>query len=334
MSEHSEHVAVMHKEHYEVLVGCQRKGLPFVWQYLFKKGSLKFRFLPGASEDLYDLHISSDLTGFDEGLSEYADLTRNAAGEFSGTFPLTVEDFISDQSPIMRARALLLNVPDKEKKKGQFLYWVGQSSAQSLPEAVKLISTESSKNQVRQMEVVGAIPVVCIGSSGYPLETEDSMFIYSNQDALVFNHREGGESFEVGFKDIDSLEFEGGEYQRGGGFSGGGFGLAGFAIGAVSSMALNKLTTKTGVETLIKVLTVKGEINLFTNYGTPQELEIKLADVRTGIRNANRLRPSVSVGQPEGDNLTTQLAKLAELHRSGVLSDEEFQGAKSKLLSL
>jgi hypothetical protein len=334
MSENSEYIAELHKEHYELLVDCQRKGLSFVWQYLFKKGSLKFRFLPGASEDFYDLLISSDLTGFDEGLSEYADLTRNAAGEFAGTFPLTVGDFISDQSPIMRARGLLLKVPDKEKKKGQFLYWVGQSSAQSLLEATKLVSIEISKNQARQMEVFGAIPAVCIGSAGYPLETEDSVFIYSNQDALVFNHREGGESFEVGFKDIDSLEFEGGEYERGGGFSGGGFGLAGFAIGAVSSMALNKLTTKTGIETLIKVLTVKGEINLFTNYGTPQELEIKLVDVRTGIRNANRLRPGISVGQSEGDNLTTQLAKLAELHRSGVLSDEEFQGAKSKLLNL
>ena len=324
----------MFKNHYAVLVECQKKGISFVWQFLFKNASVKYRFLPGASEDSYDVYISSDLTGFNEGLAKHADLTSNASGEFVGSFPLTVDDFISDLSPIVVAYRLMIEAPDKEKKKGQFLYWVGESSAQTLPDATSMIAIESSKIQARKMAEIGAIPVVCVGVTGYPLKTEALIHIYSNENALVFNQLEGGESFEVKFLDIDSLEFEGGEYQRGGGFSGGGFGLAGFAIGAASSMALNKLTTKTRVETLIQILTVDGEINLFTSYGTPQELEIALADARTGIRNAKRSKPDISVGETAGDNLATQLTKLAELHSSGVLTDAEFQIAKSKLLNL
>lgn len=35
---------------------------------------------------------------------------------------------------------------------------------------------------------------------------------------------------------------------------------------------------------------------------------------------------------PAGDDLTAQLEKLASLHTSGVLSDEEFAAAKAKLI--
>lgn len=35
---------------------------------------------------------------------------------------------------------------------------------------------------------------------------------------------------------------------------------------------------------------------------------------------------------PAGDDLTAQLEKLAGLHNSGVLSDEEFAAAKAKLI--
>ena len=35
---------------------------------------------------------------------------------------------------------------------------------------------------------------------------------------------------------------------------------------------------------------------------------------------------------PAGDDLTAQLEKLASLHPSGVLSDEEFAAAKAKLI--
>jgi hypothetical protein len=39
------------------------------------------------------------------------------------------------------------------------------------------------------------------------------------------------------------------------------------------------------------------------------------------------------VGQPAQDDLTAKLQQLAELHTSGVLTDEEFSAAKQKLLA-
>jgi hypothetical protein len=36
---------------------------------------------------------------------------------------------------------------------------------------------------------------------------------------------------------------------------------------------------------------------------------------------------------PAGDDLTSQLEQLSQLHNAGVLSDEEFANAKAKLLS-
>jgi hypothetical protein len=42
---------------------------------------------------------------------------------------------------------------------------------------------------------------------------------------------------------------------------------------------------------------------------------------------------AVPVGQPAQDDLTAKLQQLAELHTSGVLTDEEFAAAKQKLLA-
>ena len=36
---------------------------------------------------------------------------------------------------------------------------------------------------------------------------------------------------------------------------------------------------------------------------------------------------------PNGDNLSNEITKLNELHKSGVLTQEEFEKAKSKLLN-
>jgi hypothetical protein len=43
--------------------------------------------------------------------------------------------------------------------------------------------------------------------------------------------------------------------------------------------------------------------------------------------------PAPTAAQPASADLTTQLQQLAQLKESGVLTDEEFQAAKTKLLS-
>lgn len=176
-----------------------------------------------------------------------------------------------------------------------------------------------------------AIPVVCTASSAYRVPQETVLLLTTSQVGLVLSIPGASEVVEIPFTEIDALEFEGGAVQKGGGFSGGGFGLAGFAIGAVAAMALNKLTTKTEIHSRIRILTAQGEVTLYTTVGTPQYLEVALADARTNIRNARRSQTSTAPSQAAG-GLSEQLAQLAELHRSGALSDAEFQAAKTRLL--
>ncbi len=47
---------------------------------------------------------------------------------------------------------------------------------------------------------------------------------------------------------------------------------------------------------------------------------------------AQQAAAAPAAAAPAGDDITAQLEKLASLHTSGVLSDEEFAAAKAKLL--
>jgi hypothetical protein len=58
--------------------------------------------------------------------------------------------------------------------------------------------------------------------------------------------------WEVAVGDISTVEFAGpGKWQKGGRFFGGGFGVVGAAEGMLIAAALNSLTTKTGVTTVV-----------------------------------------------------------------------------------
>jgi len=211
---------------------------------------------------------------------------------------------------------------------GSYLSATGSSASSG---SLTLLPVEESSAAIAVEQPSAAIPVVCIRSSGYSLPPKTLLHLTASQVGLGLSVPGTSEPVEIPFAEIDALEFEGGAVQKGGGFTGGGFGLAGFAIGAVSAMALNKLTTKTEIHSQIRILTAQGEVVLYTNVGTPQYLEVALADARTNIRNAQRIQPSTAPSQAAG-SLSEQLAQLAELHRSGALSDAEFQAAKTRLL--
>jgi hypothetical protein len=63
------------------------------------------------------------------------------------------------------------------------------------------------------------------------------------------------------------------------------------------------------------------------------------AEVRTRVtswweeaRERSRVRPA-RAAPAAGDDLTTRLASLADLHASGALTDEEFDSAKARVLA-
>lgn len=168
---------------------------------------------------------------------------------------------------------------------------------------------------------------VYIGGSGYGLTEGDRLLGTLGGDGLKASTLgQVRRRLDIPPQSIRSFEIGGpGKVTRGGGYSGGGFGLAGFAVGAATAAGMNALTSKTEIQTLIRITTDAGELNLFTADITPTALDLKVADLRT------RLRTSPPVVEDVEQQLT-QLERLGTLHQQGVLTDAEFAEQKAVIL--
>jgi hypothetical protein len=135
--------------------------------------------------------------------------------------------------------------------------------------------------------------------------------------------------WSVEMADVVALHVGGpGAVTKGGGFIGGGFGVQGAAEGMIVAAVLNGLTTKTTVNSLVRVTGRSAEVIVHTSALTPEQLELKLSPVLGRLRSRSG-QPAVN-GAPD---LADQLTKLAALHDAGVLSAEEFASAKAKRLA-
>jgi hypothetical protein len=174
---------------------------------------------------------------------------------------------------------------------------------------------------------VKGLAFLYLGGTGYPIPEGCLVRAWLEPDAIVISTPDGRGQIEVPYDRLTSVETGGpGVVTTGGGFAGGGFGLAGFAIGAVAAGAMNALTTRTRVQTLLRVETLDGEMNLFTSETTPDDLDLQLADARLHIRRRAAV-PAATDPDP-----LERLERLARLRRDGVLSDEEFDTQKQRLL--
>lgn len=124
-----------------------------------------------------------------------------------------------------------------------------------------------------------------------------------------------------------------GQVRRGGGFIGGGFGLKGAFEGMAMAYVLNKVTTRTTVITFITITDRDREAFFVTNQEEPSALRISLSPIFAALRSANIDRSGKTASPSSTLDPVTRLKELAELHRSGVLSDDEFAVAKTKILS-
>jgi Short C-terminal domain len=120
-----------------------------------------------------------------------------------------------------------------------------------------------------------------------------------------------------------------GEFQTGGGWWGGGFGIKGALEGAAFASIMNAITTKTHIETFIRLSFKTGELNLYLTNITPGDIDLKLSFLRGALPNVqtNHLVTNVNT-----TDTATQLKNLAELLKEGLLSKEEFEQEKRKLL--
>jgi hypothetical protein len=113
------------------------------------------------------------------------------------------------------------------------------------------------------------------------------------------------------------------------GIIGGGFSLQGFLEGAAFASLINALSSRTEVQTVFRLEASGGELTFFYSGETPDQLRITLAQLFGHLRSKSS---DGVVGNDRRVDPVERLAKLADLVERGLLSREEFDTAKVKLL--
>jgi hypothetical protein len=166
-----------------------------------------------------------------------------------------------------------------------------------------------------------------LGGHGFPLTVGQQYDLVFRPDALtVFAN--GDVQWSVSIADVREADISGrGVVTRGTRLIGGGFGLEGAAIGIGIASVLNSLTTRTEMETVLRIRTSEGEA--FFHYGsaTPAALRITLSRFFGSVA-ANRGGSAVAAET----SLVDEFERLAALRREGMISDIEFLEAKQRLL--
>jgi hypothetical protein len=141
---------------------------------------------------------------------------------------------------------------------------------------------------------------------------------------------------EVPYGQVEHVEIGGpGLIRRGGGFVGGGFGATGAIEGMAIAAVLNGLTTRTSIKTVVRVQGTGCELFLLHTKVTPEQLRIEMSRPLGAIRSARAAAEAPGI-QHEGRaaplSPVEELTKLADLLEKGLLTREEFDLMKAKLL--
>ena len=154
---------------------------------------------------------------------------------------------------------------------------------------------------------------------------------------LVFASHRADVLAEIPYSQVEDVEIGGpGLVRSGGGFSGGGFGLGGAIEGMAIAAVLNAMTTRTSITTIMRIQGTGCELFLLDSRLTPDRLRIEMSRTLGVIRAARAdeaARPS-----PEARTVSPspveELAKLADMLEKGLLTREEFDLMKAKIIGL
>ena len=154
---------------------------------------------------------------------------------------------------------------------------------------------------------------------------------------VVFASRRAEVLAEVPYSQVEDVEIGGpGMVRTGGGFAGGGFGLGGAVEGMAIAAVLNAMTTRTSIKTVVRIQGTGCELFLLHTKMTPEQLRIEMSRTLGVIRAARAeeaARPS-----PEARTVSPspveELAKLADMLEKGLLTREEFDLMKAKIIGL
>ena len=118
----------------------------------------------------------------------------------------------------------------------------------------------------------------------------------------------------------------------GGGPTREGLGSGSSAEGTIVASALNALTKRTTIQSLIELQDRSRDFIFATGSETPQEISGRLLAVQAKLRQVVHERDRQRGQQAVGQDPLDRLPKLADLHKQGVLTDDEFDAAKRELL--
>ena len=154
---------------------------------------------------------------------------------------------------------------------------------------------------------------------------------------VVFASRRAAVLAEVPYNQVEDVEIGGpGMVRSGGGFTGGGFGLGGAIEGMAVAAALNAMTTRTSIKTVVRIQGTGCELFLLHTRLTPEQLRIEMSRTLGVIRAARAgeaaVRPSPEA-HPVPPSPVEELTKLADMLEKGLLTREEFDLMKAKIVA-
>jgi hypothetical protein len=141
---------------------------------------------------------------------------------------------------------------------------------------------------------------------------------------------------EIPFGDVETVDIGGpGLVKSGGGFIGGGFGAAGAVEGMAIAAVLNSLTTQVKIKTIMRIQGTGYELFALYSKLAPDALRIELSRSLGAIREAQYARADSGVlrKSPARGSLVEELSKLASMLDAGLLTRDEFDHLKAKLIA-
>lgn len=141
---------------------------------------------------------------------------------------------------------------------------------------------------------------------------------------------------EVSYGQVEHMEIGGpGLVKRGGGFVGGGFGVTGAIEGMAIAAVMNGLTARTSIKTVVRIQGTSCELFLLHTSATPDQLRIGMSRTLSIIRSARATEVAGAIQQgvrAVSSSPVEELTKLADMLEKGLLTREEFDLMKAKLI--
>lgn len=153
---------------------------------------------------------------------------------------------------------------------------------------------------------------------------------------LIAPWREYRVLVDIPYSEIEDVQIDGpGIVKTGRSFVGGGFGGAAAVEGMAIAAALNSLTSRSSIKTVVRIQAKQCELFLLDTSAVPERVRIFLSQPLAAIRAARladgagsfQNRPPTGAVSP-----VDELSKLADMLEKGLLTREEFDLMKARLL--